>query len=154
MKKLISFLIGFSILLGCGTNHSPVNTKDFSYLEYQLSDQEYAVIAVPKDKENNALAKQAALKHAAKMTLQKDFRYFIVQSQGNIVIASSAAQGGPPMPRDMYYDIIQGQGDKNLEDQYSEQSSRVSRGYRVAFICSKTKDSFQAIDACSLAACQ
>lgn len=151
MNRVVFILCCFFLLLGCEKNNP--NDRDFSYLEYQLSSDQYAVIVLPKDSASDAQSKKAALQHAAKMTLQRGFRYFIVQSEGTVFVASSQSEEGALMPRDMYYDIIQRQGDKTFHEQYSKQTGQIRPGYRLAFTCSKTKESLQAVDACSLTPC-
>jgi hypothetical protein len=128
--------------------------QDFeqSTLEYNLKEHQYAVLVVIEDGKSSPEEVQKYLKkRAAEITLEKGYRYFVINHEDQVSVAKSNKNEDTSGPSNLYYDLIQ-EGDFGRQqlDSQGETTSGLYPAYRLVFTCYQDKPNGKAIDARSL----
>ena len=152
MRILFVFLIACFAPL----NGFAFSAEDQRVIEYQVGGNEYGVVVVQEEGTNLSQAKQLALKKAAQITQENDFRYFTIEKE-DVVRALSTdnpSYSNQPPPHNKYYVMIESEnfGRAQFEDQTPAQTG-VYPAYRILFKCYAEKPSQEAIDSCTLTPC-
>ncbi len=150
MKKTALWISGLLLLAACGGD----DPSDKQTIQYQVGPDQYAVVIVQEEGMTDAAVKEMALKKAAQLTLDKNFRYFTVESEGQ-VLAMTPSGSNYQAPRNLYYELIQ--SGNFSRDQFTEGQGVQTQsypGYRVLIKCYKNSPGPSATDACSLVDCK
>lgn len=130
---------------------------DQQVIDYQIKDNEYAVVFLQSDGMTDEQVKQLALQKAAEKTQKLKYRYFTIESQEKVLAMSGSggAYDNASPPQNMYYELFQSgdYGRDRFENESSPQEN-VSSGYRIIFKCYKEKPHEKAIDACEVIPCK
>jgi hypothetical protein len=153
MKNTCLLFISLFTLLSC---QSDPPFDDHRAIEYQVQGNEYAVVIVQPEEMSDAQAKKQAIQRAAQLTQRNNYRYFKVEKEEKVQAMSTdnSAYDNPPMPSNMYYELIQ--GDNFNRDQLSDQSlssTELYPAYKITFKCYQDRPSSDAIDSCTLVDC-
>lgn len=125
-------------------------------IEYQVQENQYAVVIVEDEGITAEQAKKLARQKAAEITVQNGGRYFtIVSEQPTQVIKSEHPwPDNQAFPQNMYQELII---EKNFNRQRLQQeqgpSENLYNAYRLVFNISE-KESRHSIDACTLTKCK
>jgi hypothetical protein len=155
MKKAAFYILSLCALIACNNNNAFLG-DDSNVIDYQIEDNEYAVVIVQEEGMSNADAKKQALKKAAQMTKAHHFRYFLVEKEEHVqAISRNSSSSNSQMPSNTYYQLIQ--GGSYGSSQYEAHQFSVEEAYpayRITFTCYAEKPSNKAIDACTLIDCK
>lgn len=154
MKYTVSVLFAFSLFVGgCKNSSAHLAAADRQVIEYQMDDDQYAIVIVRTDGMTEEDARELAMKKAAEKTKDEGKRYFTVEKEGEVqaMTSSGTAYDNPPPPRNMYYELIQSGnfGRDRFEDERGSQEN-LYPGYRVIFKMYAESPGGKAVDASSL----
>ncbi len=152
MKRSLLYTLSLLLLVACGKD--TLADADRQTIQYQTGQDQFAVVIVQEDGMSEEAAKEIAMKRAAQLTVDKNFRYFTVESEGQ-VMAMSPSGSNYQAPRNLYYELIQS-GDFS-RDQFSDSPANQTQtytGFRILIKCYKENPGVKAIDACGLVDCK
>jgi hypothetical protein len=152
MKKSILFTSAFLLLAAC--KGDVLADADRQTIQYQTGQDQFAIVIVQEDGMSDQAARELAMKKAAQLTLDKEYRYFILESQGQ-VMAMSPSGSNYQAPRNLYYELIQS-GDFS-RDQFSDSPANETQtytGFRIMIRCYKQNPGSKGVDACTLVECK
>ena len=149
-----SALLFVSLLALVACKNGPSIGQDPNTIEYNVQDNEYAVVVVRTEGMSDSEAKKLALKRAAQLAQKNNYRYFAVEKEEDVQ-AMSTNGNNPRMPHNLYYEEIQS-GDFSRE-QFEDQNYSATQlypAYRITFKCYREYPSGGAIDTCTLIECK
>lgn len=156
MKTSHLFILICFLCAGCKDDSKNLASADQQTIEYQVDDNEYAIVIVRSENMSEEQAKELAMQKAAEKTRSEKFRYFTIESEGQVQAMRSGKgpNDTPPPPSNMYYDLIQSNnfGRDRLEDQQSP-GGGIYPAYRIVFKCYEEKPGEKAVDACDIVSC-
>lgn len=132
MKKAALVILSLCSMTACRTNPAAL-AQDSNATEYQIQDNEFAVMIVMEEGMSEAEAKKKALQRAAVITRKNNYRYFVVEKEERVEVpnASNPTDGNPPAPESGAYPA-----------------------YPLTFICYQDRPSEDAFDSCTLSDCR
>jgi len=140
---------------GCKNDSKNLASADQQTIEYQVDDNEYAVVIVRSEDMSEEQAKELAMQKAAEKTRDQKLRYFTIESEGQVqAMRSGKSSDDPSPPSNMYYDLIQSNnfGRDRFEDQQFPDGN-IYPAYRIIFKCYQEKPGEKAVDACDIVSC-
>lgn len=137
MKYTVFTLCALSLFVGgCKNTSAHLAASDRQVIEYQMDDDQYAIVIVRTEDMSEEDARNLAMQKAAEKTKDEGKRYFTVEKEGEVqaMTSSGTAYDNPPPPRNMYYELIQSGnfGRDRFEDERGSQES-LYPAYRVIF---------------------
>ena len=156
MKLQYLFVFSLLALASCKNNLSSLAIADSQVIEYQMDNDQYAIVVVQEDGMSKKDARALAMKRVAEKTRDQQGRYFTVEKEGEVqvMLSSGTAYDNPPPPRNMYYELIQNNNftRDSLEDRRMPQE-KVYPAYRIVFKSYSERPKWGAVDACDLTEC-
>ncbi len=154
--KYAGFLVCLCLALsGCKDSSVGETLADAQAIEYQIKDNEYAVVVLQKAGMTEEQTKQLALQKAAEKTRDQKYRYFTIESQEKVHAMSGSGGAYDSPPQNMYYELFQsGDYGRDRFDDESSPQENIYPGYRIVFKCYQEKPSYKAIDACEVIPCK
>lgn len=155
MLARVSFLFCFILAAACSSGSiNSVASKQL--IEYQSDENSYVVV-VPQDESLSlSEAKRIARQRAAEMTVDKGYRYFAIESEGEVQVLKTNRDGpsSQDFPTNMYNELIieNNFGKDSLQRKFPP-TSTFSSGYRIVFRIQTDGSSRGSIDACTLTDC-
>jgi len=155
--KLTNILLAAALVfVGCRSDSSLADTIGDQTIHYQVEGNKYAVVIV-EDGVSQKEAKEYAMKKAAEVARDNGYRYFTIESEGEVAVAKSEKDfpSEQSMPRNLYYELIQS-GNFGRDRVTSGDVAPVGmyNGYRMVFSCYKEAPSGRAVDACKYTDCK
>lgn len=149
--KFSALLFLCLLLSGC----RQVATTAPQTLDYQVGNNEYAIVVIFNEGTSEQEAKQVALQKAAEKAHSEQFQYFTIEKEGPVAAILSGKDGDSSHPSNMYYDLRQS-GDFGRERFSGEQMPQGTpqSAYQIIFKCYVDKPSGQAIDVCDVLSCK
>jgi len=128
--------------------------SDDDFVVSQTSSREFILIYVNKSKISRSKARKKALQKAAEVTVDEGYRYFTIDEERVVQIASSNGNY-EEQPRNYYQEkIIESDFGSNREARSKTlPSTRVYSGYKIKISCYKQKPFKKAKDACRYTRC-
>ena len=154
MKKSVLWISTLLLLAACGGGEQTLADGDRQTIQYQMGQDQYAVVIVQEQGMSDDAVKQLAMQKAAQLTLDKNYRYFTVESEGQ-VMAMSPSGSNYQAPRNLYYELIQ--SNDFSRDQFSDSQANQTQthsGFRIVIKCYQNSPGGKAIDACSVVKCK
>lgn len=150
MKKCIFCLFILLAVVAC--SQEMLSVAGTSFIEYQVGQNEYAVVVVQEDYTQDKDLREIALKRAAKIAQSHGVRYFMVTSEGDAQAVRAPQK--TRAPQNLYYNLLQGQKFNRDDMQANPPPSQIVPGYRVVFKLYNKKPKRNVWDVCSLIDCQ
>lgn len=139
-------VVCFIIAAACG----PGSIASAQFLEYQVDDSSYAVV-VPEDHISEEEAKSLAYKRAAQIAVKKGYRYFSIESEGEVQVLQSNKRLSA-YPSNLYHDLIIEGNNSPPQPELSSPPINMA-GYRLVFQLQEEGSSQGTVDACTLTEC-
>jgi len=134
----------------------PDASSSDNFISYNTGGDSFAVIYVNGDEKVSGKAKKYAMKRAAEIAVQNDFRYFTIDSEKEVMVARSDTENGQRFPGNMYQELIV-EGDFEPTPDYRTRNlppaTGLYPGYKLNITCYKEKPGMRAVDACKLTKC-
>lgn len=150
MKKIA--IIAVTLLaVGCTRN----GMTDDNYLDSKITDGQYSVVYIEKEKMSREDARNNALKHAAQIAKDNGYRYIIIDSDEDVMVAHSTPNPNP-FPENLYeQEIVEGNfGRQDLENK-TPQPTNLYPGVKLKITGYKDMPSVPtAIDVCQILQCE
>jgi hypothetical protein len=150
MKSILLSTFVILLLGSCFNNDSLADiSQNDQFLVSQIEKGHYDVIYIEPEESPPEESKQKVLKHAAKVAHDNGYRYFIIESENEVMVQQSLRRSTPPPPN-LYQELIQ-------EHHYETDSSGMGSlhsGRKVTILCYIDSPPNGAIDSCTLINCQ
>jgi len=122
----------------------PVN----QIVSYPLEGNQFVVLVVQDHGITEDIAKQAALKKAAQITLDRHFHYFAIVSESTIQVAKASESSTPHLSESLYQELLE---EEEFGQQSEEEREIVSQetypATRIVIECYKDNPPSSAYDA-------
>ncbi|MES2345451.1 MAG: hypothetical protein V4494_05905 [Chlamydiota bacterium] len=148
--KRIAFLTIMLLAVGCTRN----GVSDDNYLDAKIADDKYSVIYIEKEKTSREEARNNALTHAAKIAKDNGFRYFVIDSDEDVMVAHSDTSQNP-FPNNLYQEeIVEGNFGRQALQNKTPQPTNLYPGVKIKITCYREMPSVPtAIDVCQILNC-
>lgn len=149
--KRIAFLAVMLLAVGCTRN----GMSDDNYLTAKIADNKYSVIYIEKEKMSREDARNNALAHAAQIAKDNGYRYFVIDSDEDVMVAHSTPNPNP-FPENLYQqEIVEGNFGRQELQNKTPQPTNLYPGVKVKFTCYKEMPNVPtAIDVCQIIKCE
>lgn len=153
---LFLVVIVFFSLAGCRNENEVADTGRF--METRNQDNSYSVIYVNTGNESDRTARKRALERAAELTVDSGSRYFHIDSETSVTVASTnddPSQDEANFPSNIDEELIieKNFSRRSIESRTSP-SSQYYPAYKIVFHISEEEKQGNALDACDYGACQ
>lgn len=141
------------VLLAVGCTRNGVSDDD--YLDAKIADDKYSVIYIEKEAMPREEARNNALTHAAKIAKDNGYRYFIIDSDEDVMVAHSTPSPNP-FPENLYQqEIVEGNFGRQELQNKTPQPTNLYQGVKIKITCYKEMPNVPtAIDVCQLLNCE
>lgn len=157
MKKVLLGMMCLFTSIGLQAGARANASPDISdrYIDYHIEGDKFAVVYVNTDKSSKSRAKRYAMQRAAEVTADNGYRYFKIDSEGEVAVAESRAPR-QRYPTNLYQELII-EGDFGRQDDYGvvdyPYRSGVYPAYKLVIICYDEKPRGRSYDACKMTDC-
>ncbi len=155
-NMLVLFSLIFFSLSGCRNEAAVADAGRF--MEMRNEDNTYTVIYVNTGNESDRTARKRALEGAAEVTVDSGSRYFQIDSESSVTVASTnedPSQDEANFPSNIYQDlIIEKNFSRSSIESRTSPSSQYYPAYKIVFHISGDEKQGNALDACDYGACQ